>query len=243
MRTLSAWDVAESDLGAPERLAIDYADAADLADKSAKALKALEVNQAATWKALRAQGIFRGSGPAPKVAFLYTGQGSQYPNMLQQLRADEPIVAETFAEADRVMTLQRAWSDGQRIIGQMTQDLPSDHYASDGPTSMAPRLIELCFQTAGLWGLAAEGKMGLPHHVDRVCLWREPNPADGPLYAVVTPDTCEGSFDADVVDAAGNCYLRLSGYHVVELPGDVDAGPLKALLSVAQNQYHMAAAD
>ena len=40
------------------------------------------------WKALRAQGIFRGHGPAPKVAFLYTGQGSQYANMLQALRAD-----------------------------------------------------------------------------------------------------------------------------------------------------------
>ena len=95
---------AESDLRAPERLAIDYADAADWRTKSAKALKALAANQPAIWKALRAQGIFRGHGPAPKVAFLYTGQGSQYVNMLQPLRAAEPIVAETFAEADRVMT-------------------------------------------------------------------------------------------------------------------------------------------
>ena len=94
---------AESDLRAPERLAIDYAEAADLAEKSAKALRALAANQGATWKALRAQGIFRGHGPAPKVAFLYTGQGSQYVNMLQGLRAAESIVAETFAEADRVM--------------------------------------------------------------------------------------------------------------------------------------------
>jgi|CZKS01.1.fsa_nt_gi acyl transferase domain-containing protein/NAD(P)-dependent dehydrogenase (short-subunit alcohol dehydrogenase family)/acyl carrier protein len=95
---------AESDLRAPERLAIDYADAAELADKSAKALKGLVANQPAVWKALRAQGIFRGHGPAPKVAFLYTGQGSQYVNMLKSLRALEPIVAQTFAEADRVMT-------------------------------------------------------------------------------------------------------------------------------------------
>jgi acyl transferase domain-containing protein/acyl carrier protein len=95
---------AESDLRAPERLAIDYADAADLADKSAKALKALAAGQPAAWKALRPQGIFRGHGAAPKVAFLYTGQGSQYVNMLQPLCATEPIVAETFADADRVMT-------------------------------------------------------------------------------------------------------------------------------------------
>jgi acyl transferase domain-containing protein len=95
---------AEADLRAPERLAIDYADATELAAKAATALKAVAANQAPVWKALRAQGIFRGHGPAPKVAFLYTGQGSQYVNMLQPLRAAEPIVAETFAEADRVMT-------------------------------------------------------------------------------------------------------------------------------------------
>ena len=95
---------AEADLRAPERIAIDYADAADLADKSAKALKAIEANQPAVWKALRSQGVFRGSGPAPKVAFLYPGQGSQYLNMLRTLGAAEPIVRETFAEADRTMT-------------------------------------------------------------------------------------------------------------------------------------------
>ena len=95
---------AETELRAPERLAIDYADASDLADKSAKALKALASNHPVVWKALRAQGIFRGHGPAPKVAFLYTGQGSQYVNMLRPLYAVEPIVAETFAEANRVMT-------------------------------------------------------------------------------------------------------------------------------------------
>src|SRR5271157_1370147 len=95
---------AESDLRAPERLVIDYAEAADLADKSAKALKALKANQAPIWKALRPQGIFRGHGSAGKVAFLYTGQGSQYVNMLRPLCAAESIVAETFAEADRVMT-------------------------------------------------------------------------------------------------------------------------------------------
>ena len=95
---------AESELRAPERLVIDYADASDLKEKASNALKALAANQPAMWKALRAQGIFRGKGPAPKVAFLYPGQGSQYVNMLKPLCAVEPIVAETFAEADRVMT-------------------------------------------------------------------------------------------------------------------------------------------
>jgi acyl transferase domain-containing protein len=94
---------AEADLRAQYRLAIDYVDAADLKEKAGNALKALKLNQPAMWKALRAQGIFRGQGPAPKVAFLYPGQGSQYVNMLRPLCAVEPIVTDTFAEADRVM--------------------------------------------------------------------------------------------------------------------------------------------
>jgi acyl transferase domain-containing protein len=95
---------AEVDLRAPERIAIDYRDAADLADKAAKALRALSGDDPALWKVLRPQGIFRGRGPAPRVAFLYPGQGSQYVGMLGELRAAEPVVAEVFAEADRAMT-------------------------------------------------------------------------------------------------------------------------------------------
>jgi len=93
----------ESDLRAEVRLAIDYGNAAELADKIGKAVKAFEENQAGRWKALRAKGIFLGKGPAPKVAFLFTGQGSQYVNMLQHLRQTEPIVAEVYREADRIM--------------------------------------------------------------------------------------------------------------------------------------------
>jgi acyl transferase domain-containing protein/NAD(P)-dependent dehydrogenase (short-subunit alcohol dehydrogenase family)/acyl carrier protein len=93
----------EADLRAPVRLAIDYGDAADLIDKASKALKAFEENQPGRWKALRAKGIFLGKGPVPKVAFLFTGQGSQYVNMLQKLKEEEHLVAQTFAEADRVM--------------------------------------------------------------------------------------------------------------------------------------------
>ncbi|MBK8256977.1 MAG: SDR family NAD(P)-dependent oxidoreductase [Polyangiaceae bacterium] len=92
------------DLTAPFRIAIDYGDAAELAEKSAKALKAFQSGDAAAFRMLRAQGIFVGTGQPGKVAFLYTGQGSQYVGMLQHLRRVEPIVAGVFSEADKVMT-------------------------------------------------------------------------------------------------------------------------------------------
>jgi acyl transferase domain-containing protein/NAD(P)-dependent dehydrogenase (short-subunit alcohol dehydrogenase family)/acyl carrier protein len=94
---------AESDLRAPVRLAIDYGDAAELSNKAAQALTALEENQPGRWKALRAKGIHIGRGPAPKVAFLFTGQGSQYVNMLRGLMDVEPIIVDAYEEADRVM--------------------------------------------------------------------------------------------------------------------------------------------
>jgi acyl transferase domain-containing protein len=94
----------EADLRAPERVAIDFGDGAELKEKVALALHALAAENRAEWRALRGRGIFRGSGPAPKVAFLYTGQGSQYVNMLATLRASENVVREVFDEADRVMT-------------------------------------------------------------------------------------------------------------------------------------------
>ncbi|MGB5523871.1 MAG: beta-ketoacyl synthase N-terminal-like domain-containing protein, partial [Polyangiales bacterium] len=94
---------AASDLSAAERLAIDFGGAAELAKKATNAAKGLRADNAAMWKALRAQGIFYRTGAAPKTAFLFTGQGSQYVNMLRELREVEPIVADTFREADEVM--------------------------------------------------------------------------------------------------------------------------------------------
>ncbi|MCU0270788.1 MAG: acyltransferase domain-containing protein, partial [Acidimicrobiales bacterium] len=86
------------------RVAIDFADAADLVAKLEKTLKAFATGAAPLWKMLRAQGVFVGRGAAGKVAFLYTGQGSQYVNMADELRRREPLVAGAFAEADAVMT-------------------------------------------------------------------------------------------------------------------------------------------
>jgi len=93
-----------SDLDAPVRVAIDYGDAAELAELAERAVTALEAGDDGRWRALRNKGVFLGRGTAGKVAFLFTGQGSQYVGMLDELRSVEPIVNETFREADRVMT-------------------------------------------------------------------------------------------------------------------------------------------
>ncbi len=88
----------------PERLVIDYGSSEEFIKRAERALTALDANNPSMWQALTAQGVHRGSGAPGKVAFLFPGQGSQYVNMLRELRDIEPVIEETFAEADRVMS-------------------------------------------------------------------------------------------------------------------------------------------
>ncbi len=128
--------------------------------------------------------------------------------------------------------LEKAWWDGKRMFGLMAAGLPSNHQPSDQPTQMAPRLIELCFQTAGLWEMSVQNRFGLPQDVQQVSLLRAPDQAEGRLYAVVTPDPEHETFDAEVVDAKGNCYVQLSGYRTATMPSSVDAEAFKVLHAV-----------
>jgi hypothetical protein len=137
--------------------------------------------------------------------------------------------------------VEKAWWDGKRVIGLMAKALPPNHQPSELSTVMAPRLIELCFQTAGIWEMGLQGRMGLPRHVREVSLYCAPNQANGQLYAVLTPDAVPGSFEVDVLDTKGNCYLRLSGYETVALPNGVDAEPLKILQEVMSGEAALVA--
>jgi hypothetical protein len=141
--------------------------------------------------------------------------------------------------------LERAWRDGNRLVGLMAKNLPGHHHPSERSTLIAPRLIELCFQAAGLWEMSIQGRMGLPQHVDEVRLGYlgpaapaatqdgQPTHPSARFCAIVTPDPDHGSFDAEVIDTTGHQYVRLSGYRTVALPTSVDAEPLKTLGAAA----------
>jgi hypothetical protein len=129
--------------------------------------------------------------------------------------------------------LERAWRDGEHVVGQMPVSLPCHHQPPERPILMSPRLIELCFQTAGLWEISTQGRMGLPQHIRQLAVLREPERVEGNFYSVVTPNLEDGTFNAEVLDSAGNHYLHLEGYHTVALPDSLDAEPLKALQPVA----------
>ena len=83
--------------------------------------------------------------------------------------------------------------------------------------------------------------MGLPQHIDRVSVLRVPDLAESRLYAVVTPDPARGSFNAEVVDTSGNCYVQLSGYRTVALPNAIDVERLKTLQALMSAEVVTAA--
>ena len=137
--------------------------------------------------------------------------------------------------------VKKACWAGNQMVGLMAKDLPSNHHPCELPTIVTPRLIELCFQTAGVWEMGVEGRMGLPLHIDCVSLGaREPAEAKGGLYAVVSPIRERGGFDAAVVDAEGNCYLQLTGYRTVAVPSLLDRKRL-TLLEAAMSGERVAA--
>lgn len=124
--------------------------------------------------------------------------------------------------------VEKAWRDGDRVVAAMAANLPSNHYPAEQPTIAAPRLIELCFQTAGVWEMGAQGLMGLPKHIDKLLFLGARELTTERLYAVVTPSAAKG-FDAEVIDTQGNCYLRMSGYDTAPFITVTDSERLKPL--------------
>jgi hypothetical protein len=121
-----------------------------------------------------------------------------------------------------------AWRTGDSVIGLVSPNLPPNQVPCDVPSLASPRLVELCFQTAGLLELASKGRMGLPYGIERVKVVKLPDVTEKYLFAVVAP-RADGSFDAELCDRGGNIYLALSGYRTMELPESVAADLLKPL--------------
>ncbi|NIA01637.1 MAG: SDR family NAD(P)-dependent oxidoreductase [Bacteroidia bacterium] len=124
-----------------------------------------------------------------------------------------------------------AWQDGSAVIGRLSDNLPPNHLPDDRTVQMAPRLIELCFQTAGLWEIGRSGRLGLPWKVASITTHRSADAAQGRILAIVQP-TSDGGFDARVVDESGSLLVDLAGYRTVASPAEVDPKALAKLRSV-----------
>jgi hypothetical protein len=125
--------------------------------------------------------------------------------------------------------IAEAWRDNGAAVARMVEDLPANHEPADQPTSSGPRLVELCFQTAGLLEAGSDNVLSLPAGIQRLELLADPAGAALPLIAVAGRDPEGGTFDCAVLDADGRVVLRLNGYRTSPLPASLPddiRGPL-----------------
>ena len=109
------------------------------------------------------------------------------------------------------------------LAGAIFGELPPDTAAPKNACVYSPRLIELCFQTAGVWEIGATGQLGLPAAAEKVTVWSLPSES-AKLVAEVFPRDGNGGakglcFDAHVRDASGKVYVELKGYTTSQMPG------------------------
>jgi acyl transferase domain-containing protein/NAD(P)-dependent dehydrogenase (short-subunit alcohol dehydrogenase family)/acyl carrier protein len=114
--------------------------------------------------------------------------------------------------------LEQVWLEDERAIGLMAAPLPPDTEPADSAESVAPRLIELCFQTAGIWEIKRKGVFALPWGFRAVKVYRRPEGAGTQrLYSLVQARDGGKAFDAQVVDESGRVYVELNGYYTIAL--------------------------
>ncbi|HRB98840.1 MAG TPA: polyketide synthase dehydratase domain-containing protein, partial [Dermatophilaceae bacterium] len=125
--------------------------------------------------------------------------------------------------------VEGAWKAGNGSMTRLRDPLPDNHTPAEKPLAIAPRLAELCFQTAGLWEAGRDGQLALPMRVERLAVLRDPATVKGGLFSYAT-QSAPGVFDCVVVDEKGKVVVRMDGYHSIAFPSaipDAIAGTLR----------------
>ena len=124
---------------------------------------------------------------------------------------------------------------GATVLGKLNKNLPSILH-TDHALLSTPTLVELCFQTAGIWEIGKTGMMALPRSIESLKLYRQSiNGAS--IYAEVSPVQTEKGglhFDARVVDSMGRLYLELNNYRTTPLPNSVEKDLLAPMLELVK---------
>ena len=114
--------------------------------------------------------------------------------------------------------VKSAWMLDGVMYARLNKSIPP--VFPKGRPLTAPRLIELCLQTSGLWQIAFSGKMLIPEVIGRIVIYKDVEEVSAELIAVA-----RGGFDGMEIllcDLSGNVYVEVSGYKTVPLPAPVN---------------------
>ena len=129
-------------------------------------------------------------------------------------------IYEVYFHGPAYQVIERAAVEGDGVVALMAAGLPPNAKPAEAQALVAPRLLELCFQAAGLWLLAKKETMGLPTALERAAVYRGEDAAgEKRLYVTVEARGGGEAFDARVVDEKGLVHAEVVGYRTVALPG------------------------
>jgi len=155
--------------------------------------------------------LWRAEPEKPKIAFKKPG-----PKALGILR---DAIYEVYFHGPAYQVIERAAVEDDGVVALMAADLPPNAVPPNAGTVLGPRLVELCFQAAGLWLLARKETMALPTSVERATVYRQEDEAGGKrLYSIVKVRGGGEAFDCRVVDEKGAVFAEVVGYRTVALP-------------------------
>jgi NAD(P)-dependent dehydrogenase (short-subunit alcohol dehydrogenase family) len=134
--------------------------------------------------------------------------------------------------AYRVLEMVNRLASGQ-IVGTMRSPLPADTTNPNSGSVIGPRMIEMAFQTAGVWEIGQTGQMGLPSVVEKVTVF-EPAMNGATILAELSPNHREDSlsFDIKLRDTSGKVYLTVEGYRTSRIPGGLPDEALERFRAV-----------
>ncbi|MFI5181788.1 MAG: SDR family NAD(P)-dependent oxidoreductase [Thermoanaerobaculia bacterium] len=144
------------------------------------------------------------------------------PSAKKALPIGRDAVYRVYFHGPAYRVLEGVTVEGETAWGLLAKDLPPNAEPPNAPSLLAPRLIELCFQTAGIWEVSEKKRLALPAALKSVRVFgSEEDARSKRLWALVTAQDEGTAFDARVVDEAGNVFVELLGYRTVPLEGTV----------------------
>ena len=133
--------------------------------------------------------------------------------------------------------LEAVQISGEQVLGLLNHQLPPTTQSGHALVS-TPLLVELCFQTAGIWEVGKTGIMALPRSIESLTLHAQKMNGN-PIYAEVSPVHGEDgtlSFDARVIDSSGRLFLELKNYRTIQLPYSVEQHLLTPMQKLVEGQ-------
>jgi hypothetical protein len=123
-----------------------------------------------------------------------------------------------FFHGPAFQVLETVQIDGGCATGWFRPGLPPGFSTPGVKTAAAPRLVELCFQTAGMWEMKSRERFALPASIAALDLYPAAGSAGERVCAQTSVSPGESGFDARVLAADGEVCLTLSGYRTTVLP-------------------------